>query len=149
MRLMLIAVLALTACPADAGYGEYVATISIAGDCARTEVRGADVEVFGRSIIVYFYTPDGFEECEGGYEWTWDGNLDTGMDQFVAGPCLLGLAVDFPPQDVLPVEDRAFSNIRANADGSYTIDGGMGAIENSELSGYVCQGPLTIDITPR
>lgn len=126
-------------------YGSYVATISIGGDCGRTETRGADVEVFGRSVIVTFYTPDDFEECVGGYGWSWDGNLDSGMAQFVAGPCLLGLGVDFPPQDV-PTADRAFSSIRDNADGTYTIYGGTGAIENSSLSGYVCQGSLQIEL---
>jgi len=130
-------------------FGNYSATIDISGDCGRTETRGADVEVFGRNVIVSFYTPDAFEDCVGGYAWDWDGDLDGGMEQFVAGPCLLGLAVDFPPQDVLPVEERAFSRIRANADGSYTIYDGEGAIENAGLTGYVCEGPLTIEIVPR
>ena len=111
--------------------------------------RGADVELFGRNVIVTFYTPEDFEDCVGGYGWNWDGNLDAGMEQFVAGPCLLGLAVDFPPQDVIPVEDRAFSRFRDNADGSHTIHDGAGAIENAALSGYVCEGPLTIEIRPR
>lgn len=136
-------------CGGSDGYGAYEATLAIGGDCARTEKRGTDVELFGRNIIITFYTPDGFEDCVGGYGWDWDGNLDTGMEQFVAGPCLLGLAVDFPPQDVLPVEDRAFSKCRDNSDGSYTIHGGAGAIENAELTGYVCQGPLDIEIRPR
>ena len=130
-------------------FGAYVATFSISGDCQRTEVRGADVEVFGRNVIFTFYTPAGFEDCVSGFAWDWDGNLDTGMDQFVAGPCLFGLAVDFPPQNVLPPENRAFSMCRANADGSYSIYGGEGAIENSELSGYVCEGPLSVEIQPR
>ena len=70
------------------------------------------------------------------------------MDQFVAGPCFLGLGVDFPPQDV-PVADRAFANIRDNGDGSFTIDGGLGAIRNAGLDDYVCEGPLTVELRPR
>ncbi|MBT8491587.1 MAG: hypothetical protein KJO07_00895 [Deltaproteobacteria bacterium] len=144
-----VIVLLSSGCGGGDSYGGYSATITIGGDCSRTERRGADVEVFGRNVIVSFYTPAGFEDCVGGFEWDWDGNLDTGMEQFIAGPCLLGLAVDFPPQDILPPEDRAFSSLRANDDGSYTIEGGTGAIENAELTGYVCQGPLDVQIQPR
>lgn len=130
-------------------YGDHVATITLGGDCARSWERGADVEQFGRNVIITFYTPDDFGDCVGGYGWNWDGNQDTGMEQFVAGPCFLGVAVDFPPQDVLPVENRAFSSIRDNGNGSFTIYDGTGAMENSQLSGYVCQGPLTVEIRPR
>lgn len=146
-----IAITALLLSPGCGGedYGAYVATIRIAGDCGREETRGADVEVFGRNVIITFYTPAGFEDCVGGYGWNWDGNLDAGMDQFVAGPCLLGLAVDFPPQNVLPKEKRAYSKCRENSDGSYTIHGGAGAIENAGLTGYVCEGPLDVAIAPR
>ena len=129
-------------------YGDFEAHFTFGGTCGRTITRGADVNVFGQSLIIDFYTPDNFEDCNGGYKWSWDGNLDTGMDQFVAGPCLLGWGVHFPPQDILPVENRAFSSVQANADGSYTISGGEVAIRNSELTGYVCTGPLTVEIVP-
>jgi len=133
----------------DEDYGTYQAHFTFGGTCNRTMNRGADVNLFGQNVTVDFFTPENFEDCVSGAKWSWDGNLDTGMDQFVAGPCLFGFGVHFPPQNVMPVEDRAFSSIRAEADGSYTVYGGEVAIRNSELTSYVCTGPLTVDIVPR
>ena len=47
----------LNGCGGDDGFGAYLATIRIDGDCERSDTRGADVEVFGNNVVLFFYNP--------------------------------------------------------------------------------------------